>query len=156
MGHNDCVSSLQCRIMLSMVHFFNLLFISFVSVQLHMETPDTISDFFIESYLNDEPNGQFIDSGNHLSKNKWQQADDDSTKKFESVSSDFIFKDDDATNDWNAAKTTGNNEVYNGNDMQCKKNIWTDSLVTNNRLQKKWYLNEPMKVNLKNKTVKFR
>lgn len=123
-----------------------------------METPDTIDNFFIESYLNDEPNGHFVDVENYLSKSKWNQAEDDSsTKKLDTVSSDFIFKvDDDSTSDWDAAKTSGKNEVYNENEMQCKKNIWTESFVTNNRLQMRWYLNEPMNANLKNKTVKFR
>lgn len=121
-----------------------------------METPDTVNNFFIESYLNDEPNGQFVDLENYLSKNKWNKAGDESSNKLGAVSSDFLLKDDDSTSYWNAAKTTGNNEVYNENDMQCQKNIWTESSVTNNRLQMKWYLNEPMKVNLKNKTVKFR
>ncbi len=121
-----------------------------------METPDTINNFFIESYLNDEPAGQFVDLENYLSKNKRSHTDDHSSKKLEVVSNDFILKEDDSTSEWNAAKITGNNEVYNEHDMQCKKNIWTENFVTNNRLQMKWYLNEPLKVNLKNKTVKFR
>lgn len=122
-----------------------------------MESTDTVNNFFIESYLNDEPNGQFVDLENYLSQNKLNHGDDESaaiqTRKLDSVSNDY---DDDATIDWNRAKMSGTNEVYNENDMQCKKNIWTENFVTNDRLQMKWYLNEPLKVNLKNKTVKFR
>lgn len=121
-----------------------------------MDSPETINNFFIESYLNDEPSGQFVDSVDYVSKFKWNQADDDSAKRFETVSNDFIYRDEESTSEWDAAKTTGNNEVYGRHDMQCNKNIWTESFVTNSRLQMKWYLNEPQKVNLKNKTVKFR
>lgn len=119
-----------------------------------MESSDPISNFFIESYLNDEPTGQFVDSENYLSKGKWSHVDDDGLKKYETASNDFIFKEDESTGEWNAA--SGKNEVYNRHDSQCEKNIWTENYVTNNRLQMKWYLNEPLKVNLKNKTVKFR
>lgn len=152
MRHVDaCVLMFNMRLFHDFIIFFFLF-----SVQLRMETPDTINNFFIESYLNDEPNGQFLDSENYLPQNKWNQADDENTKKLEAVSSDFVLKDDDSTSDWNGDRRTGNNEVYIENNMQCKKNIWTENFVTNNLLQMKWYLNEPMKVNLKNKTVKFR
>lgn len=153
MRHVDaCVLMFNMRLF----HDFIISFSFLLSVQLHMETPDTINNFFIESYLNDEPNGQFLDSENYLSQNKWNQADDENAKKLEAVSTDFVMKDDDSTSDWNGDRRTGNNEVYIENNMQCKKNIWTENFVTNNLLQMKWYLNEPMKVNLKNKTVKFR
>lgn len=129
-----------------------------VTVQLRLEAPDTIDNFFIESYLNDEPSGQFIDSEIHITKSKWNQAaDDEGSKKLETVYNDFVLKEDDPAGDWNAEKSSSvNNEVYTDRDTQCKKNIWSENYVTNSRLQMKWYLNEPMKVNLKNKTVKFR
>ncbi|XP_037027805.1 uncharacterized protein LOC119068348 isoform X6 [Bradysia coprophila] len=129
------------------------------TVQLLLEAPDTIDNFFIESYLSDEPSGQFADTEIHLSKNKWNQADDDGgSKKLETVYNDFVLKEDDPTiSDWKAHKAPSvNNEVYNDQETQCKRNIWSESFVTNGRLQMKWYLNEPLKVNLKNKTVKFR
>ncbi|KAJ6638368.1 Galactose-specific lectin nattectin, partial [Pseudolycoriella hygida] len=122
------------------------------TVQLRMETPDAINNFFIESFLNDEPSGQFIELENYLSQNKWNHAEDENVNKMEAVSKDFMFGED----DWSRSKSTGNNEVYTENDNQCKKNIWTENSIASNRLQMKWYFNDPLKVNLKNKTVKFR
>lgn len=138
-------------------HFIKVVTSFIVSVQLRLDAPDTIENFFIESSLNDEPSGQFADSEMHLSKNKWNQADDDDdSKKMETTYNDYALKEDDPTNDWNAHKASINNEVYNDEETQCKKNVWSENFVTNNRLEMKWYLNEPLKVNLKNKTVKFR
>lgn len=105
--------------------------------------------------MNDEPNGQFVDSDNYLSQDKWNQAADESSKNLDTVLGDFVIKDD-ASSEWNSDKTAGNNEVYIESDIQCKKNIWTENYVTNDLLQMKWYFNEPLKMNLKNKTVKFR
>lgn len=121
-----------------------------------METPDTINNFFIESYSNDEPSGQFLDSENYPSQNKWNQANDESVKTLKASSNDYMLKDDVSASDRNGDTTAGNNEVYIEKNRQCKKNIWTENFVTNNQLQMKWYLNEPLKVNLTNKTVKFR